>query len=343
MVRMSGVLSRKIICLRYKKAGASEGDFMNKKKLLKKIVSENGVQILSDSVRLKEIILQKDKGAVVYASQLELFLNASHLGLWMKNQKVEMLESCGKAGYESIIYKVVDETGIKYEIVKSLCEDILFAVGLINGDLSMLRLPQIEKLKMIKKNGSVIEVLDNEAREKDAYQCAKIWMGEDSAIEITNTRITLRKTKSNSAVNAFRYLWRASEDGYEQANGLIGLFYYYGVGVEADSEMALKYLMKKGGLKGEYNVKKKEIVHLLLNNRSEDKKQKISILGFSILIFLSLIISGASAVWVLLSVVNILMSAYFLFVKEGKILYRNLTTGISLILWLGFILQICLQ
>lgn len=323
---------------------AIEGGKMDRQTILKKIVENNGLQILKEPKQVRDAVIQEDAQLELYASQLELFLKSTNLGMRMQDRERAM--SMGKAGYETVVARAADMAGFTIDAAESLGEDLLYAAGYEKKDLFYTKIPDTSNLPLMNKGQTVV----GNARGKDAYDCARIWMREEPATQIKNGRIHPYHTGSDTAVWAFQYLKRAADDGCEEANGLLGIFYCCGVGTLPNEDEALKYFLRNGGItKGDLLIDKKEYLKKLLENREKTKRQKVCVLSFSALVFFCLLFSvflpghiKVSAIWLLLSVANIVMTFFLLFVKRNSGgMYKNVVTGSSLAIWVAFILQIC--
>lgn len=317
---------------------------MNRQAVLKKVVEDNGIQILREAKQVRDAVIQEDAQLELYASKLELFLRSTNLGIRLQDR--ERALSMGKAGYETVVARAADLAGFTIDTAESLGEDLLYATGYEKKDLFYIKIPDAYNLPLISKG----QAAGGNARGKDAYDCARIWMREEPATQIKNGRIHPYHTGSDAAVWAFQYLKRAADDGYEEANGLLGIFYCCGVGTLPNEEEALKYFLRNGGItKGDLLVDKKEYLKKLLGNREAARKQKICVCGFSVLVFFCLLFAGflpgdikVSAVWLLLSALNIGVSFFLLFVKRNPgSMYKKAAAGSSLAIWLVFVMQIC--
>lgn len=318
---------------------------MNKKEsILGEIIKERGIQILNTPSKVRETIARRNAELEVFGIQLEMFLKATNMGKLLQTE--ESLMKIGRAGYESMILRAAKETGFTVESVERIGETLLRAAGYTKMNIYHYRLPENLKLPIINQAKGDI---GGTARGEEAYKCAKIWIFGKVIVLSADKKSVWRSSSSKEAVLGFQYAKRAADDGFLEANGLVGLCYYYGIGVEADEETALKYLLKNGVFRNrDFLPEIKEVLNHLLYQKEERKKRKVYTTGLSAFVFLCLLLAGilvkdvgVPVLWILLAAANTGAAVFFLLIQNGTERMRNIFAGSSAVIWIGFLLQIC--
>ena len=319
----------------------------SKRNILKKVVSEKGKDILMKPAELRSALIKEDGEAVYYAIQVELFLNASRMGGILQEQT--KLAALGHAGFAAALQRITNNTGLIYDTVKEIGNDLLYACEYDQKIWAQVELPDVKKLPLVEKKAKGVQAVEGEARGVNAYQNALVWLREDKNVDIQVTPAKLMPTRSKEAKQARLYLERAAEDGYVKAYRLLGLLYYYGVGGDQDDKKAYDCIMKSGSLASEaYSQEAKKVVLEILDKRENEKKKNKNVMLFSVLVFVSIValkilagpISGA-VLFGILAFVNAAGDIYFLYIQSGSEKKRRNLCNVSLVLWCLFLLVMC--
>lgn len=316
------------------------------KRTLKKLLEEQGSAILMKPEELSSRMAAEDPENRIYGMQLAMFLNATRLSGILQSR--ERFDALGRAGYEDILVRGMRETGLTYETVEALGEDLISALGYDENRWKLPEIPDAEILPFLKEEDGILKQAEGSARGREAYECAVKWLQSDSSLKVTYTNVTLVPTQNEAAVLARRYLKRAAKDGCRDACRLLGLCCYYGVGGEKDDEEALSWLLQTDGYaKGNYSFEAKKAIIELLILQKKEKRKRMETAGFLAAVLVLIILAGVLLrptllpLFVIAGIACAASGAYFLFVQKSSEKKRNILAYTALAVWCLFVLRIC--
>ncbi len=314
---------------------------MTRRDVLKKAIELEGIKILLSPSKIRHTMQKIDENQKLDAIRVELFLNSTPLGAFL--QQKEKISCMGKVAYRNLLSKVARETGLKMSIVEAIGADILAAAG---ADIEETFFERVEEEQLLPMVDEKLEKTDSYVRGEEAYYCGRLFLEED------RTKLKFSLSNSKNLQTAFLYFKRAALDGCERAYGILGLFYYYGMGTSPDEELALEYLMMPGGLTEPYYFNEKKKVLQKLMGKKELKKQEgkakryLSIATICFILFVSIILKWSEAhmfFWFALADLNFLFVDYFVRKKRKRNwFYDEFLTFSSIFIWIGFLANICL-
>ena len=313
---------------------------MTRKDVLKKAVEIEGTKILLDPSKLRRKMQEIDKNQEYNAIQVELVLNSTRLGNFL--QKEKKISCIGKVAYRNLLIKAYEETGLKMSVIESIARDILSATGLNKQEVFFEKVDETQLPSLI---NTQLEITGDCARGEEAYFCGKLFLAEES-------RFHFGSSNSKNIQTAFSYFKRAALDGCERAYGILGLFYYYGMGTLPDEELALEYLMMPGGLTEPYYLsEKRKVLQKLVTRITVEKQKKRSIILLSVVAFLFIVLVSTLLewtdvymyLWLGVAALNLLFVGSFMIKSQKKGgFYQDVLTFSSVFIWIGFLANICL-
>lgn len=316
------------------------------RKSLKRVLDSHGIELLKNPEKLYKKMIEENPKDLIYADKIALFLRASKLEETLQSR--EKFESLGEAGYEGVLVRTMHETGFTYEEVRRLGEDLIFALGYHRNHWMIPELPATVRLPFIKEENGELRPENGSARGRAAYECGMKWLKSDTKLRITDKNISLTPTVSVEAVWGRKYMERASLDGYREADRILGLCCYYGVGREKNDEDALRYLLRADGyMTGSYFLEARRVLVEMMEKREKEKKKRIGTIGFAITVFGLCILSvflfrlSFPVIIPMVSVCNIAVGIYMLFVRQSSEKKRMISGCFSFAVWCLMVLQIC--
>lgn len=314
---------------------------MTRKNVLKKAIELEGIEILLNPSKVRHTMQKIDETQELDAIRVELFLNSTPLGAFL--QQKERISCIGKVGYRNLLSKAAKETELKMSVVEEIGADILAAAG---ADRQETFFEQVRKEQLPSIVNEKLEKTDCYARGEEAYYCGRLFLEED------RTKLNFSLSNSKNLQAAFVYFKRAALDGCERAYGILGLFYYYGMGTSPDEELALEYLMMPGGLTEPYyfNEKKKVLQKLMMKTKVKKQREKanryLSIATICFILFVSVILKWSETymyIWLGGAVLNFLFVVSFTRKKlKENGFYDEVLNFSSIFIWIGFLASICL-